>query len=441
MAAQAQRQGLGGADLADRVRRRRRLAGRAGDPLRGVRALAGTADGQRARADDGRPDRHRARHRRPEGALPLADPERRRDVVPGLQRARVGLRPRLAQDPRGAQGRRVHRHRPEGLDDVRPSLQVVHAARAHERRRAQAPRAHLLPDGHGAGRRRGPAARADHRRGRVQRAVHRRGADPGRERGRRRRQRLARGDHDAHARARRARLRAAGAGAGRAERAGGRASRDEGPDHPPALRADRDRGPGPAPARLPGPHDRDEVGRARTRGLAGQVAVGRLQSGADDAGDGRQGPVARSSWTTSGPTASCAPARTRSRAGPPRSSRTSSPSECWGCREHELRSDRGPARDQAHGARFPGRPLHDGEDPGDRPRRQARPALGRDRRARLAGCDGARHGRARRGGRGDRLRARAHAADRRPGRPKLLYPELEGRGTVAQWDGRGRREG
>ena len=71
----------------------------------------------------------------------VADPERRRDVVPGLQRARVGLRPRLPEDPRGAQGRRVHRHRPEGVDDVRAPVQVVHAARAHERRRAQAPRA------------------------------------------------------------------------------------------------------------------------------------------------------------------------------------------------------------------------------------------------------------------------------------------------------------
>ena len=32
------------------------------------------------------------------------------------------------------EGRRVHRHRPEGVDDVRAPVQVVHAARAHERR-------------------------------------------------------------------------------------------------------------------------------------------------------------------------------------------------------------------------------------------------------------------------------------------------------------------
>ena len=54
----------------------------------------------------------------------------------------------------------------------------MHARRAHRPGRAQAPRPHLLPDGHGPGRRRGAAARADHRRGRVQRAVHRGGPDP-----------------------------------------------------------------------------------------------------------------------------------------------------------------------------------------------------------------------------------------------------------------------
>src|SRR3954447_701850 len=37
---------LGGADLADGVRRRRRDADRAGDPLRGVRARPRAADGQ-----------------------------------------------------------------------------------------------------------------------------------------------------------------------------------------------------------------------------------------------------------------------------------------------------------------------------------------------------------------------------------------------------------
>ena len=91
----------------------------------------------------------------------------------------------------GGQGRRrVGRDRPEGLDERRPVLQVVHARRAHRRRGAEAQGPHVLPDGHGAGRRAGAPAAPDHRRGRVQRAVHRGGADPRRERRRRRRQRL-----------------------------------------------------------------------------------------------------------------------------------------------------------------------------------------------------------------------------------------------------------
>ena len=51
------------------------------------------------------------------------------------------------------------------------------------------------------------------------------------------------------------------------------------PGHPPALRAARDRGAGAAAARLPRADERDEVGRARAGGLAGQVAVGRHQPG------------------------------------------------------------------------------------------------------------------------------------------------------------------
>ena len=108
--------------------------------------------GQRARPGDGRPGRHRPRHRRAEAALPGADPDRRGDLVPGLLRARVRLRPRLAEDPRGQGRRRMGGHRAEGLDHLRPVREVVHARRPHRPRRAQAPGPHLLPDGHGAGR-------------------------------------------------------------------------------------------------------------------------------------------------------------------------------------------------------------------------------------------------------------------------------------------------
>ena len=134
---------------------------------------------------------------------------RRGDLVPGLLRARRRLGPRVAEDARGQGRRRVGRHRPEGVDERRPVLEVVHARRAHRQRRRQAQGPHLLPDGHGAGRRAGAPAAPDHRRGRVQRAVHRGGADPRRERRRRRRQRLEGRADDAHERARRPRLRAA----------------------------------------------------------------------------------------------------------------------------------------------------------------------------------------------------------------------------------------
>ncbi len=55
------------------------------------------------------------------------------------------------------------RHRPEGLDQRRAVLEVVHARRAHGLRRAQAQGPDLLHPRHGAGGRPGPPARADHR--------------------------------------------------------------------------------------------------------------------------------------------------------------------------------------------------------------------------------------------------------------------------------------
>ena len=99
----------------------------------------------------GGPGGHHPRHRRAEGALAAADPDRRGDLVPGLLGARVGLRPGLAQDQGGQVERRVDRDRPEGLDDLRPQGQVVHARRPHRPGRAQAPGPHLLHHGHGAG--------------------------------------------------------------------------------------------------------------------------------------------------------------------------------------------------------------------------------------------------------------------------------------------------
>ena len=196
----------GGRALAARVRRPRRDADRVGDLLGGARPLRLAAAGQRPRRPARRPDDHDLGHAGAEGAPPRADPVRRRDLVPGLLRARRGLGPRRAQDARGPRRRRVGRHRPEGVDERRAVLEVVHARRAHRPGRAEAQGPHLLPDGHGAGRRRGRAAAPDHRRAGVQRALHRRRADPRRQRARRRGQRLEGRADDADERARRPRL-------------------------------------------------------------------------------------------------------------------------------------------------------------------------------------------------------------------------------------------
>ena len=75
---------------------------RVGDLLRGARPRRRAAAGQRARPAARRPDDHDLGHARAEGALPRADPHRRGDLVPGLLRARRRLRPRRAQDARGA---------------------------------------------------------------------------------------------------------------------------------------------------------------------------------------------------------------------------------------------------------------------------------------------------------------------------------------------------
>ena len=165
-----------------------------------------------------------------------------------------------------------------------------------------------------------------------------------------------------------------------------------------------------------------EARRARARGLAGQVALGRGQPGADRAGDRPARARGAARRTTRGPTASCAPGPTRSRAGRPRSSRTSSPSACSGCRgRDELRPHRRPAgRSSAPRASSSPRATRSAEVRRlalEERARLHRRAVGGDRelgwpalRARGARRAGARHGRARGARRGARLRARADAA-------------------------------
>ena len=63
------------------------------------------------------------------------DPQRRDALVPGLQRARLRLRPGVAQDDRRARRRRVGDQRPEGVDDPGPVRRLLLRARPHRSRR------------------------------------------------------------------------------------------------------------------------------------------------------------------------------------------------------------------------------------------------------------------------------------------------------------------
>ena len=100
VATRAVRRRLGRHRLARRVRRPGRHA-RAG---RDLRRGAGRVRGERRlrRVDDrhGRPGAAAPRHRRAAGALPAAAAARRRDVVPAVQRAGGGQRPREPRDTR-----------------------------------------------------------------------------------------------------------------------------------------------------------------------------------------------------------------------------------------------------------------------------------------------------------------------------------------------------
>ena len=76
-----------------------------------------------------------------EATLPPRHPRRRRDLVPGLQRARRRLRPCLRAHDRRARRRRVGDRRPEGVDHLRTprrlDLRVVpHRSRARPSTRA-----------------------------------------------------------------------------------------------------------------------------------------------------------------------------------------------------------------------------------------------------------------------------------------------------------------
>ena len=86
------------------------------------------------------------------------------------------------------------------------------------------------------------------------------------------------------------------------------------------------------PAGLEGPDRHRALRPARPRGLAGQVAVVGHQPAAHAARRRHRRARGADRRHAAGATSCCAPAATRSRAAPPRCSRTSSPSACSACR-------------------------------------------------------------------------------------------------------------
>ena len=130
---------------------------------------------RRDRARHGRPDDHRVGHRGAEAALPLEDPQRRGDLVPGLLRAGRRQRPRRGAHENRGQGRPLSRQRPEGLVVVRAHRRLLHPRRPGRPRRAEVQEPDLRDRRHARAGRRGAAARADHGPPGVQRdLLHRR---------------------------------------------------------------------------------------------------------------------------------------------------------------------------------------------------------------------------------------------------------------------------
>ena len=192
-----------GHPMARRVRRPRRHPRHEGDLRRGDGAGRRAAHRQRARPHLPRTHGHGHRHRRAEEGDHRADAAQRGDLVPGLLRARRGIRPRGAGLPRRPRRRRLRGQRPEGVDHQRRARRQDLRAGPHGSRRG-APPGHLdAADRHAPARRRRPAAQADERGQRVRRGVLHRRARARHRGARRHRRRLAHRDAAALLRARR----------------------------------------------------------------------------------------------------------------------------------------------------------------------------------------------------------------------------------------------
>ena len=255
--------------------------------------------------------------------------------MPGLLRAGRGLRPRVGADTRRAPRRTVRRQRPEGLVVVRTPRRLVHPRHAERPGRSALPGADVPARRHALAGRRGAAADTDHGRGRVQRDLLRRRRGPRRERDRRARTGLAGGDDDADARAGGARIRALGGVRGRGRQAARPGPRPRARRSAPRPdRGDLDRAPGAEVDELPRADAADGDGCSGAGGFGAEAALvgGEPAARQARARAARPGGAGDGTATATGSGSSCAAAATRSRPGPRRSSGTSSPSACSGCR-------------------------------------------------------------------------------------------------------------
>ena len=341
LAAPAERGALGGHQLAEGVERPRGHAGAERDLRRGDGAGARPGHLQHERHLADRPDDHQVGHAGAAAALAAVHPQRRRALVPGLQRARGRLRPRQHAHDGDPRRRPLRRERPEDLDLLRAPREVGSVPPAHRPDRVRARREarghHRVHHRHGDARHRVPPDPRHHRRHDAERGVvHRRG-DPDGLPARRRGRGLAGRDEHARPRARRhgGPVDHDGVGPevddlGRARGEPGRARR------PGAPRAHRPRVHGhradPA-AQLPGAHEDHQGPAELARGAAREAAVVEDQPDPRRArgrpARHRRGPRPRAAPTRStaarGPATTPGSATRRSAPARPRSRRTSSP--------------------------------------------------------------------------------------------------------------------
>ena len=242
-----------------------------------------------------------------------------------------------------ARRRPLDRDRPEGVDHVGAPRRLRRAARAHRPRRAEARGHHVLPARPAPAGRRGPAAAPHRRRGRLQRGVPRRRGRARRAAGRRGRRRLEGRQRDALGRAadgvgrglgrRRSHRRARRRSRARA-RAPHRAATDD-PRRAAGVDARPQRGAHPRLDESAGARAGEGRPVARSGELDRQGAPGRPEpahAAARDraARDGRDR-LDRRDAAAAKCAGCCAAAPTRSRAAPPRSTRTWSASACSAC--------------------------------------------------------------------------------------------------------------